>query len=67
VFYFQADVGTGIAVVPTWMVIKSHSPIENSKNVELNNESKDEEKGTPNNGSLKSKEVIVTGEEVKAE
>ncbi|KAJ5672507.1 hypothetical protein N7507_001634 [Penicillium longicatenatum] len=57
----------GIAVVPTWMVIKSHSPIENSKNVELNNESKDEEKGTPNNGSLKSKEVIVTGEEVKAE
>ncbi|KAJ5649952.1 uncharacterized protein N7484_003675 [Penicillium longicatenatum] len=57
----------GIAVVPTWMVIKSHSPIENSKNVEVNNESKDEEKGTPNNGSLKSKEVIVTGEEVKAE
>ncbi|KAJ5992808.1 hypothetical protein N7451_008532 [Penicillium sp. IBT 35674x] len=57
----------GIAVVPTWIVIKSHSPIEHSKDVELNNESKDEEKGTLDGGKLEDKEVIVTGEEVKME
>ncbi|KAJ5536733.1 hypothetical protein N7513_009919 [Penicillium frequentans] len=57
----------GVAVVPTWIVINSHSPIEHSKNVELNNESKDEEKGTLDDGKLTDKEVIITGEEVKTE
>ncbi|KAJ5913380.1 hypothetical protein N7504_002263 [Penicillium tannophilum] len=55
----------GVAVVPTWIVISSHSPIEHSKNVELNNESKDEEKGTLDDGRLEDKQVIITGEEVK--
>ncbi|KAJ5948770.1 hypothetical protein N7454_002077 [Penicillium verhagenii] len=57
----------GIAVVPTWLVIKDHSPIEHSKTDELSNLSRDEEKGTLESNSVSDKEVIVTGEEVKKE
>lgn len=53
--------------MPTWIVINSHTPIEHSKVVELDNESKDEEKGTLDSDSLKDKEVTITGEEVKPE
>ncbi|KAJ5263502.1 hypothetical protein N7478_011107 [Penicillium angulare] len=54
----------GLAVFPTWLVINSHVPLENSKNDETYNQRSDEETGSTNSNA---KEAVVSGAEVNKE
>ncbi|KAJ5100437.1 hypothetical protein N7456_006489 [Penicillium angulare] len=54
----------GLAVFPTWLVINSHVPLENSKTDETYNQRSDEETGSTNSNV---KEAVVSGAEVNKE
>ena len=63
---WAANKASGIAVFPTWLVIKSHEPIEHGKAEEQKLPRSDEEACESETSNEKTEQIVVSGEEVKA-